>query len=1038
MKPKFVQLRRVRLICWKCLPLEIICTIYASFIFYNALYNPEISVRKRESSSDDEGIDKNNSEIVISPKPAMGRQNDDESTTDKRHDIDIDRINESKNFEESLLNDIIEQLDRNQKESRETLRVKRLETSTNTTDGDETWTDRHRIYDAFYLSVAKYNGMMTNVALLFILLDVSRELKEYWRDFYTYLIIDKYDCLNEPDSDNASSNNGEYDTSDKITATSDCFVVSLIRRLLYRRQRKKRRQYSSNRPHVKRIERRKITEGKVATSKCYDERNFSMPRNHVIYTARLIVAAIVHAVVHTLFTHRPKWYASDTNDEYNENVINSSMIESTPSTAVTMSSSSEATEAATVETTIMPMTSIFVTKMNDTMRTVYKEFLEDVETYTGYILIVLFLLLVMTGHRLKKFLRFHVYFRAAHFVIFAFVAIVLLFHHSNFFVNLIIALIYLAEIIIARYNRRRVMIREIIHYPKFSTSALPSNREQSSTNNYETNSQDVLEIVFSVSKSFSEKCHAGSYVSVCIPYVSRWQWHEFTVLNADSRNGVERRKIIVRCLGLWTRRLFALRYYDSSKSMIMYVRGPYRSWANDESIFKYLPLLLSSKRDFGNTTEKRRVNTFQPSGVHVDTIRLKFVQQTLQMRQAQRQKNENENLSLETRNDAGSQSRNALRTNPYHNFYRTRDTSGKYDRESTDKQSSEKSARIDTLVLVSTGTAVTSHLSVLDELVQRYVVIKDGERKQLLKRERQNYPRSENSASDFAAVCGLPRRIRLVWTIKQIEDITYAIWSFNKYESILRTNGYENILSYHIWVTRPVSAIEIDIFERVRRYVENHDTPIRETDDVYLDSRDRSPGANERLAAVVFNNHETRDSFGISRQNFSNIYLNWSDVNESIYEEYLSTNLLDARTRPSLPVRTNGRYIPIEKRSIDTGIGRREGDKVNGRRVNRKEVEIRTPSSRFMIDLFERQWNERENISVIGQQPMIRMGRRPKNDSILDAITGPANDRNNGRAEREKENILVLLHSSVKQFRKDMVKICNADDRVTLYVERLW
>lgn len=1014
MKPKFVQLRRVRLICLKCLPLEIICTIYASFIFYNALYNTEMSVRKNESSL----------------KPIGGRHND-EFDVDRSNDSNIDKNSESENFEESLLNDIIEQLDRNKRQNRETLRVKRLETSTNATDDDETWTDRHRIYDAFYLSVAKYNGMMTNVALLFILLDVSRELKEYWRDFYAYLINGKHDCLNELDDDNASGKTEEeYDTSDRLT-TSNCFVVSAIRQLLCQRQRKERRQFGDNTRHGKRIERRKITRGKVTSSKCYDERNFSMPRNHVIYTARLIVAAIIHAVVHTLFTHRPKWYVRGINDAYGENATslsrhvnstseNSSTIESTSSIAITMTSRIDTTTMMGTTTVPVRGSSLFSTTMNDTMRTMYKEFLSDVETYTGYLLIVAFLLLIGTGHRLKKFLRFHVYFRAAHFVIFTLAAIILTFHHSNFFVNLIITAIYLTDIIIARCNRKRVTIREIIHYPKFSTSALPNGGGQS-TARYETNSQDVLEIVFSVSKSFSDKCHAGSYISVCIPYVSRWQWHEFTVLNADSRNGVERRKIIVRCLGLWTRRLFALRYYDSSKSMVMYVRGPYRSWGNDESIFRYLPSLLSSKKDFGNTTERRRVQqTFQPSA-NADTIRLKFVQQTMQMRQAQ--KRDNANVAFGMTNAGESQYRSALRTNPYYNFYRTRDTSGKYDRESTDRQNRGKPTRIDTLVLVSTGTAVTSHLSVLDELVQRYVVI--GERKQLPKRERQNYnTRDENNARDFAAVvCGLPRRIRLVWTIKQIEDITYAIWSFNKYESILRTNGYEDILSYHIWVTRPVSAIEIDIFERVRRYVENHDTPIRETE-VDSDSCDRSPtqGGNERLAAVLRDNHETRDTFGISRQNFSNIYLNWSDVNESLYEEYLSTNLLDARTRPTLPLRTNGRYVPI-----------------NAGRVDEKEVEIRTPSSRFMIDLFERQWNERERISVIGQQPMIRMGRRPRNDSILDAITGPTtNDRTNGRVERKEEKILVLFHSSVKQFREDMVKICNADDRVTLCVERLW
>lgn len=891
MKSRLVTLRRIRIVCWKCLPLEILCTLYACYIFYGAVIR---------------NVTKPIDEIV-------------ESSTIFTNETEYNE------FTGVNLFTVIPNTTTTTTANNTTATVSNVEIVK-----DENDMTTKRILDAFYLSLAKYNGMMTNLALLFLILDVSRNLKEYWREMWFDVSIDK-----------------------RSTGTVASRLSHLLSRCSLIRRKKRR-----------------------GNDKTTDNNNFSVPRNHVIFAVRLILAMIAHAVVHTASTHPPIWL-HELLSEY------------------------KGTSNQTLD------------GFADSMKFLQRTLFSDIETWTGYVLLIFFAIVGWTGVRLKNFLKYHVYFVSIHTLIFVFVSIVLTFHHSNYPINHIILFVFILDRIVGRWNRSTVVIERIVHYPSFSNMIATSSNENSNSNRAkrDTNEieQEVLEIIFNVSETFASRCYAGSYVSVCIPYISRWQWHEFSILNADFTNN-RRKKIIVRCVGNWTQRLFALRYFDTSKrTMTMYVNGPYRSWSCDESIFKFIPNLLSNDETLGRYLNQR----LRAEARETTPIQFRFVDRMKALRDYNRTTTENDNAYDERKMTTINMVRNYSRRDSSHSF--------------------DYSEQVETLVLVSTGTAVTGHLSVLDELVRRYELISE------------NMERAKWWCHDdrLKIKCsGLPQHIKLIWTIKRIEDVTFAIWSFNKYEQILRSKGYDDILSYHIWVTRPVSNENIDIFERVKMYVQNHDTPVTETRMILRQEEMKLNQyiANQRRNALFTTENtaspnRTRLPMVAARTPMmSNVFLNWSDTNDSIYEEYLNTGIgIGEKNR--LP----RNYLTEQQSKMTRPI--RNGSKASSQRSDeRRDATLngttkRTQSSRFVVNLFE---NQRRDKTRNETQAEIKVGRRPKTDSILDAIVGPRIRNFDREKKKNKGRILVLLQSSVKNFEIEMRRICADDDRVTLYVDKLW
>lgn len=63
---------------------------------------------------------------------------------------------------------------------------------------------------------------------------------------------------------------------------------------------------------------------------------------------------------------------------------------------------------------------------------------------------------------------------------------------------------------------------------------------------------------------------AGQYCFVCVPSISIWEWHPFSLSSSPHENIVS---LHVRVLGDWTRSLY--KYVEKTQAMTLYIDGPY-------------------------------------------------------------------------------------------------------------------------------------------------------------------------------------------------------------------------------------------------------------------------------------------------------------------------------------------------------------------------------------------------------------------------------------------------------------------------------
>lgn len=96
-------------------------------------------------------------------------------------------------------------------------------------------------------------------------------------------------------------------------------------------------------------------------------------------------------------------------------------------------------------------------------------------------------------------------------------------------------------------------------------------------------------------------------------------------------------------------------------------------------------------------------------------------------------------------------------------------------------------------LFVSTGTAITSHLAILD------TVIADV------------YGRRKNVLKSFS------QRIIVVWVIRSVFDMNFALSSFARYERKLTYRDLYGMLQFHIYVTRPPSHDQMRLLPLVRQ-----------------------------------------------------------------------------------------------------------------------------------------------------------------------------------------------------------------------------
>ena len=80
---------------------------------------------------------------------------------------------------------------------------------------------------------------------------------------------------------------------------------------------------------------------------------------------------------------------------------------------------------------------------------------------------------------------------------------------------------------------------------------------------------DVVRITFPRKEM---KYMAGQYIFICIPEISLFQWHPFSLSSAPHQEDV---MIHIRALGNWTKHLHSICHIDTDRPMKMYWDGPF-------------------------------------------------------------------------------------------------------------------------------------------------------------------------------------------------------------------------------------------------------------------------------------------------------------------------------------------------------------------------------------------------------------------------------------------------------------------------------
>lgn len=234
--------------------------------------------------------------------------------------------------------------------------------------------------------------------------------------------------------------------------------------------------------------------GRYRDSPCHD---------HVVYAVRFLLSVVIHSLVHIIVTHRLFALADDGFFEVVQ------------------------------------------------LWTVYRW------TISGYIMILLTLMIVGSGHRLVRFSDLHATIRSFHYVLYVLLVLLLTVHMSNR-VTLCLALgLFSLETACEIRMTRRLQVQRVI---VFRESPESSSDQRSA----------VIEINVK-SDELARDYHCGNYVRMMVPRISTLQWHSFTLIPSVYHRGKFR--ILIRTVGRWTRALYDLK----AELDHVWISGPYQN-----------------------------------------------------------------------------------------------------------------------------------------------------------------------------------------------------------------------------------------------------------------------------------------------------------------------------------------------------------------------------------------------------------------------------------------------------------------------------
>ena len=187
-------------------------------------------------------------------------------------------------------------------------------------------------------------------------------------------------------------------------------------------------------------------------------------------------------------------------------------------------------------------------------------------TLTGYASLLVFIAIFLTGRRLLRFARRHVHIKTLHATLAHIVTICfMLLHHANYVANGAIATLYIVDTLLGHFlYTTRATVDRVMVFPGGMTDADPTVLE--------------FDLSFSTDSAISRHYRAGDHIFVKIAAISRWQWHPFTLMPGLSSidtggQASPSKRLILRCVGSWTKSICDLR--NKSDSWSMQVRGPY-------------------------------------------------------------------------------------------------------------------------------------------------------------------------------------------------------------------------------------------------------------------------------------------------------------------------------------------------------------------------------------------------------------------------------------------------------------------------------
>jgi len=98
--------------------------------------------------------------------------------------------------------------------------------------------------------------------------------------------------------------------------------------------------------------------------------------------------------------------------------------------------------------------------------------------------------------------------------------------------------------------------------------------EKTSTSNFQVLPNSGVQMVFTVSESFQKRINHGGFVYVCIPWISRFQYHAFSVF--ENKLKPDERRIFMLKAGDWTDKLHDSLLIRNTASPV-WIAGPFQS-----------------------------------------------------------------------------------------------------------------------------------------------------------------------------------------------------------------------------------------------------------------------------------------------------------------------------------------------------------------------------------------------------------------------------------------------------------------------------